>query len=96
MELTGRDITIIGAGIGGLTAALALRAQGAEVRILEQAEAIREVGAGIQVSPNGLRGIEALGLGEQDRIDTRIEQSVPRVLARQSTGGGFGLWYPDI
>ena len=36
MELTGRDITIIGAGIGGLTAALALRARGAEVRILEQ------------------------------------------------------------
>ncbi|WP_167647831.1 FAD-dependent monooxygenase [Mameliella alba] len=64
MELTGRDITIIGAGIGGLTAALALRARGAEVRILEQADAIREVGAGIQVSPNGLRVIEALGLGE--------------------------------
>lgn len=38
---------------------------------------------------------EALGLGEQDRIDTRIAQSVTRVLARQSTGGGFGLWYPD-
>ncbi|WP_420325434.1 FAD-dependent monooxygenase [Mameliella sp.] len=64
MELTGRDITIIGAGIGGLTAALALRARGAEVRILEQAEAIREVGAGIQVSPNGLRVIEAIGLAE--------------------------------
>lgn len=38
---------------------------------------------------------EALELGEQDRIDRRIEQSVTRVLARQSTGGGFGLWYPD-
>ncbi len=63
MDLHGLRITIIGAGIGGLAAALALRARGASVRILEQAEAIREVGAGIQISPNGLRVIEALGLG---------------------------------
>ncbi|KHQ51065.1 FAD-dependent monooxygenase [Mameliella alba] len=76
MELTGRDITIIGAGIGGLTAALALRARGAEVRILEQADAIREVGAGIQVSPNGLRVIEALGLGEGFRAISVVGRAV--------------------
>ncbi|MBT52484.1 MAG: monooxygenase [Mameliella sp.] len=64
MDLSGLNITIIGAGIGGLAAALALRARGAEVRILEQAEAIREVGAGIQISPNGLRVLQALELGE--------------------------------
>lgn len=64
MDLSGLNITIIGAGIGGLAAALALRARGAEVRILEQAEAIREVGAGIQISPNGLRVLQALDLGE--------------------------------
>ena len=63
MSVKGRDITILGAGIGGLACALALRARGAEVTVLEQAEAITEVGAGIQVSPNGLRVIEALGLG---------------------------------
>lgn len=67
MELDGLDIVVIGAGIGGLSAALALRARGAEVTVLEQAEAIREVGAGIQVSPNGLRVLEALGLGEAFR-----------------------------
>ncbi|WP_417211292.1 FAD-dependent monooxygenase [Antarctobacter sp.] len=64
MDLNGLRITLIGAGIGGLAAALALRARGADVRILEQADAIREVGAGIQISPNGLRVLQALGLGD--------------------------------
>ncbi|MAE92151.1 MAG: monooxygenase, partial [Pelagibaca sp.] len=64
MGLDGRQIIVAGGGIGGLAAALALRQRGAEVRVLEQAGAITEVGAGIQVSPNGLRVIEALGLGE--------------------------------
>ncbi|WP_299791769.1 FAD-dependent oxidoreductase [uncultured Marivita sp.] len=62
MDLGALDITVIGGGIGGLTCALALRRHGAKVTVLEQAEAITEVGAGIQVSPNGLRVIEALGL----------------------------------
>ncbi|OSQ52183.1 FAD-dependent oxidoreductase [Marivita geojedonensis] len=64
MDLGALDITVIGGGIGGLTCALALRQRGAQVTVLEQAEAITEVGAGIQVSPNGLRVIEALGLGD--------------------------------
>lgn len=58
-----RSVVVVGGGIGGLAAALCLAARGAEVTVLEQAEAIREVGAGIQVSPNGLRVLEALGLG---------------------------------
>lgn len=76
MSLNGRKITIVGGGIGGLACALALRARGAEVRVLEQAEAIREVGAGIQVSPNGLRVIEALGLGEAFRAASVAGQAV--------------------
>ncbi|MFP7570760.1 FAD-dependent oxidoreductase [Marivita sp. S2033] len=64
MELGGLDITVIGGGIGGLACALALQQRGASVVVLEQAEAITEVGAGIQISPNGLRVIEALGLTE--------------------------------
>ncbi|CUH80375.1 FAD-dependent monooxygenase [Tropicibacter naphthalenivorans] len=76
MSLNGRNITIVGGGIGGLACALALRARGAEVRVLEQAEAIREVGAGIQVSPNGLRVIEALGLGEAFRDVSVAGQAV--------------------
>ncbi|WP_240705166.1 FAD-dependent monooxygenase [Pacificoceanicola onchidii] len=65
--LTERSVTVLGGGIGGLTAALALAQRGAMVRVLEQAEAITEVGAGIQVSPNGLRVLEALGLGARFR-----------------------------
>lgn len=61
--LIGRRITVIGAGIGGLAVARALALRGAEVTVLEQAEAIREVGAGIQISPNGAKVLHALGLG---------------------------------
>lgn len=65
--LKDRDVTIIGAGLGGLAAALALARRGARVRVLEQAPEIAEVGAGIQVSPNGLCVLDALGLGEAAR-----------------------------
>jgi salicylate hydroxylase len=64
MGIEGQKITVAGAGIGGLTAAIALRQRGAQVTVLEQAEAITEVGAGIQVSPNGFAVLRALGLGE--------------------------------
>jgi salicylate hydroxylase len=58
-----RPAAVIGGGIGGLAAALALRAQGLAVEVFEQAQAFAEVGAGIQISPNGARVLEALGLG---------------------------------
>ncbi|MFC3615039.1 FAD-dependent monooxygenase [Lutimaribacter marinistellae] len=62
MEFSGRKIVVAGAGIGGLASALALRQRGAEVVVLEQADAIREVGAGLQISPNGVAVLRALGL----------------------------------
>lgn len=64
MKLKDQKITIIGAGIGGLAAALAFSQQGAKVTVLEQADAIAEVGAGIQVSPNGVAVLRALGLAD--------------------------------
>jgi salicylate hydroxylase len=64
VSLQDLDITVIGGGIGGLACALALRMSGATVTVLEQAEQIEEVGAGLQISPNGLRVIEALGLDD--------------------------------
>ncbi|MBR9843961.1 MAG: NAD(P)-binding protein [Rhodobacteraceae bacterium] len=67
MGLEGQKITVAGAGIGGLTAAVALSQRGAKVTVLEQAEVITEVGAGIQVSPNGFAVLKALGLGEAFR-----------------------------
>ncbi len=58
-------ILIAGGGIGGLTAALALLQRGYEVEVYEQAQALTEVGAGVQVSPNGARVLYALGVGEK-------------------------------
>lgn len=55
-------ITIVGAGIGGLAAAILLRRAGAEVTVLEQAQTISEVGAGIQISPNGAAVLDAMGV----------------------------------
>ncbi len=58
------DILIAGAGLGGLTAALALIQRGHDVRVFEQAAALREVGAGVQLGANGTRILIALGLRE--------------------------------
>lgn len=55
-------VLIAGAGIGGLSAALSLHKAGFEVEIFERASGLGEVGAGIQISPNGARVFHALGL----------------------------------
>jgi 2-polyprenyl-6-methoxyphenol hydroxylase-like FAD-dependent oxidoreductase len=57
-----RTIAIAGAGIGGLTAALALAARGFRIVLLEKAERLEEVGAGLQLSPNASRVLIDLGL----------------------------------
>ena len=56
------DVLISGAGLGGLTTALALLQQGHRVRVFEQASELREVGAGVQLGANGTRLLIALGL----------------------------------
>ncbi len=55
-------VAIVGAGIGGLTAALAMLRRGLEVQVFEQAPALGEVGAGLQISANGTRVLFDLGL----------------------------------
>ena len=62
--MTNKNIAIVGAGIGGLTAALALIRQGIGVDVYEQAPELKELGAGVQISSNGTRVLHALGLGE--------------------------------
>jgi len=57
-------IAIIGAGIGGLTAAIALLKKGFDVTVLEQAAALGEVGAGIQMASNATGVMYRLGLGD--------------------------------
>ena len=64
-----RTIFVAGAGIGGLTASLALAAQGFRVVILEKTERLEEAGAGLQLSPNASRVLIELGL--QERLAAR-------------------------
>src|SRR5215213_4668822 len=58
-------IVIVGAGIGGLAAAVALRQGGFEVEVHERSPKLEEVGAGLQVGPNAVKVLYALGLKEQ-------------------------------
>ncbi|MCH9669938.1 MAG: FAD-dependent oxidoreductase, partial [Gammaproteobacteria bacterium] len=57
-----RSVVIVGAGLGGMTVALCLQRRGLHVTVLEQASALGEVGAGVQVSANGSRVLHELGL----------------------------------
>lgn len=64
MKLDALRVCVIGAGIGGLAVARALARRGAAVSVLEQAPEIAEVGAGLQISPNGFAVLRALGLDD--------------------------------
>ena len=57
-------VLVAGGGIGGLAAALALTRRGFSVKVLEQAAQLGEIGAGLQVGPNGFAAFDALGIGE--------------------------------
>jgi salicylate hydroxylase len=74
-------ILIAGAGIGGLTAALALLKRGYDVQVCEQAPELREVGAGLQLSPNALRALYQLGL-----------EGALRAVASEPEGKEVRLW----
>ncbi|MGH7091509.1 MAG: FAD-dependent monooxygenase, partial [Stellaceae bacterium] len=62
-----QPVIVVGGGIGGLAAALALARKGFPVRVLEQAPEFREIGAGIQMSPNVFKMFDRLGLTERIR-----------------------------
>ena len=55
-------IAIVGGGVGGLAAALALERRGAEVIVCEQSPALNEIGAGLNLSPNALVALRVLGV----------------------------------
>ncbi|WP_273687645.1 FAD-dependent oxidoreductase [Ketogulonicigenium vulgare] len=57
-----RSVAVIGGGIAGTCAALAFAQRGARVTLYEHAPQIREFGAGLQITPNGARGLQALGI----------------------------------
>jgi salicylate hydroxylase len=65
MNVRNLSIAIVGGGIGGLAAALSLLRHGFDVQVYEQAAALREVGAGIVLTPNATRLLHALGFRAQ-------------------------------
>lgn len=80
---------IVGAGIGGLTAALALLQRGLPVSVYERSSELTEVGAGLTLSPNGTRLLYGLGLREQ--VDDLSVPSIKRELRLWNTGQAWEL-----
>lgn len=77
-------IAVIGAGIGGLTCALALGLAGHEVVVIERRTGFSEIGAGLQISPNASRVLIGLGLGP---ALARVANEPPGVVIRSLIGG---------
>lgn len=65
--VSSRPITIIGAGIGGLAAALSLQRQGFRVTVYERSTELSELGAGTIITPNAMHGLDFLGVGASIR-----------------------------
>ena len=63
----------MGAGIGGLTAAVALRRRGWDVTVVERAPALEPVGAGLGLGPNALHALDAIGLGDEVRRFSAVQ-----------------------
>jgi salicylate hydroxylase len=86
-------IAIVGGGVGGLAAALALERRGAEVIVCEQSPALNEIGAGLNLSPNALVALRVLGVedaiialgSESDFLIIRSWKS-GRVISRMRRG----------
>ncbi|MBB3663962.1 MULTISPECIES: FAD-dependent monooxygenase [Prauserella salsuginis group] len=83
------EVTIVGGGLGGLTAALALRQKGLRVTVLEQAPQLGEVGAGIQTAPNASRVLTSLGLRRQ--LEAIHTEPLDQVRRRWQDGSVIGL-----
>lgn len=78
-------IVVIGAGIGGLTTAIALRRQGHEVLVLERARELQEIGAGLTLWLNAMRALRQLGLA-----DAVAAVGIP------SLNGGIHSWRGEV
>ncbi|HUZ74608.1 MAG TPA: FAD-dependent monooxygenase [Stellaceae bacterium] len=93
-------VAIIGAGIGGLAAAVALHRRGVEVEVYEQSSKLSEIGAGLNLSPNAIKAFRALGL-EQEVAAIGFESDFQvirnwrngHVISRQARKGRFSAQF---
>jgi 2-polyprenyl-6-methoxyphenol hydroxylase-like FAD-dependent oxidoreductase len=77
---------IVGGGIGGLTAAVALRKIGYEAHVYERAEELREVGSGMSLWPNAMRCLREIAPGALERL-IATHKSISRLLLKTPRGG---------
>ncbi|MEV0973202.1 FAD-dependent monooxygenase [Microtetraspora glauca] len=78
------DALVIGAGIGGLTAAAALATRGWTVTVCERAPSVEPVGSGLAIAPNALRALDTIGIGDRLR-ELAALQGVAGI--RRTSGG---------
>jgi 2-polyprenyl-6-methoxyphenol hydroxylase-like FAD-dependent oxidoreductase len=107
IKQTQAPVLVAGGGIGGIAAALALVRQGFDVKVLEQSPQLGEIGAGIQLGPNGFAAFDALGIGERARSravytdemvmhDAIDERCVGRIPTGEAFRARFGNPYAVI
>src|SRR5579862_5384930 len=105
--MAGLRVVIVGGGIGGLSAAVALHSRGAQVQVYEQAHQLGEVGAGLTLQPNCLRVLERLGVGDRvarvgaSLTDWRVCQADGTVVSQETFGRTagdtmLGVYRPDL
>ena len=95
-RISSLPVLVVGGGIGGLAAALALSRQGLSVKVLEQSPQLGEIGAGIQLGPNAFAAFDALGVGPNARgravyVDEMVMHDAldETLVARVPTGEAF-------
>ena len=82
-------VIVAGGGVGGLTAAIALRQAGIEVQLYEQADALRPIGSGLHIWTNAVKVLQGLGVGRQAREHSSEMQ---RAEFRTAGGGLIASW----
>ena len=99
-RMTGCHVIIIGAGIGGLAAALSLHRHGMRVSVYEQAPELREFGAGLMVTPNAMHALDFLGVGDVIAATSNVSAGLlikhyrtGEVLEHRSHGDAYRLKY---
>lgn len=100
MKIEGMKVCVIGGGIGGLAVALCLQQRGARLTVLEQATELSEVGAGLQISANGMAVLRAMGVaGDPPEMAQKTLGTIlrdyrrGRVISRVPSPAAGPTWY---